>query len=509
MNRKFISSVAGASLFLAVMGLLGRGIGFVKEVVFASYFGLSEDFDIYLVSAVLPLTIDVILYFIGQNYFIPTFHKDDKDTKDNKNQLVRFSFWAFTFLGFLISIVLYLFSYQIVSTYLVNLSQEKIDQAIQIFRIFLITIPLSSAISILTAFLHSKFDFSSPGYSRLFLNAAIILITILFTDKLNIFVIPVGHIIGTIFQLAYLLVKSKVQLFGNIYSNVLVKKLLKGSLLIAILIESISQLYLISDRYFIGLVDEGGIAALSYAQTFFLLPISIITIALSTAILPKLSKNFAEGNSAKVESSYNDGVNINLFMFVPLTIIYFLNGDILIQFIYERGNFSPSDTILTYNALKFFALSFIFYSTYSLSNKLIYSTNLSSYLLYITVIGIGIKILLNFLLIDSMKQNGLAIATAVSYVFFFSSSLIVLKSKRIIRKNKFTSILTFQVFNSILSLILVRIIAITSLTNLNNSRYLEVFLFLAIYFLNQMFIKTRSAELMTSLFFRLYRQNGN
>ena len=74
MSRKFTSTVAGASLLLATLGLLSRGIGFIREVVFASYFGLGKNYDIYLVGAVLPITIDTIIFYLVQNYFIPSFH---------------------------------------------------------------------------------------------------------------------------------------------------------------------------------------------------------------------------------------------------------------------------------------------------------------------------------------------------------------------------------------------------------------------------------------------------
>ena len=55
-KMKFTSTVAGASILLTSMGLLSRGLGMIREMVFASSFGLGEEFDIYLVGAVLPLT---------------------------------------------------------------------------------------------------------------------------------------------------------------------------------------------------------------------------------------------------------------------------------------------------------------------------------------------------------------------------------------------------------------------------------------------------------------------
>ncbi|NUM61450.1 MAG: hypothetical protein HUU44_04770, partial [Ignavibacteriaceae bacterium] len=75
MSKKFTSTIAGASIFISLLGLISRGLGFIREIIFANNFGLEKEFDLYLVGAVLPITINTILLYIGQNYFIPEFQK--------------------------------------------------------------------------------------------------------------------------------------------------------------------------------------------------------------------------------------------------------------------------------------------------------------------------------------------------------------------------------------------------------------------------------------------------
>ena len=75
MNKKFTSSIAGASIFISSFMLVGKGVGFLREILYANYFGTNQQFDLYLVSAVFPITINTIIYFLGQNYFIPEYNK--------------------------------------------------------------------------------------------------------------------------------------------------------------------------------------------------------------------------------------------------------------------------------------------------------------------------------------------------------------------------------------------------------------------------------------------------
>ena len=394
---------------------------------------------------------------------------------------------------------MFLFSSQIVSLYLNDASPEVIKKATEVFNIFLITIPITTSVSILTALLHSEFNFVSPGISRLFLNISIIVLVSLFTNALDIYIIPIGYVVGTVLQLIYLLVKIDLKLFGESFKGNTLSSVLKSSFIITILVESMSQLYIVSDRYFISSVDSGGIAALNYAQTLYLLPISIVTLALSTAVLPKLSKTFASGSYSELEQTYNDGVKINLFIFVPLTLIFCFYGNDLIRIIYQRGNFNNAGTLLTFNVLKYLALSFVFYSSYSITNKLMYSSNLTKALLYITFAGVLIKIVLNFLLVGVLKQDGLAVSTSLSYLFFFGSSVFIIKLRKLVKKIIFTQELMFHLANGIFSLLVVKVLTMVLWQGNYFTSYISVTLFCIIYLSNQFFIRTRSINLVIGM----------
>ena len=49
-KKGIVNSVAGASVLLTIIGFLSKGIGFVREIIYATKFGLSIEFDLFLVS---------------------------------------------------------------------------------------------------------------------------------------------------------------------------------------------------------------------------------------------------------------------------------------------------------------------------------------------------------------------------------------------------------------------------------------------------------------------------
>jgi putative peptidoglycan lipid II flippase len=423
MKNRFTSTIAGASILISILGLLGRGLGFFREIIFAAFFGLSSNFEIYLVAAVLPISINTIILYLGQNYFIPIYSGLTHSGEITKNKYLSHSLTLFFGGGLLILAILYVFARPIISFYLGNVSNEVLESAISIFLIFIFTIPLNAVISIISAYLQAERDFFSPAFSQLVLNIMLIILIPIFSRHLSVYIIPIGYLAGTILQFIYLLLKFEFKLkfslkgMGNKYN-----RFVGSFLLITLIIEGISQLYLIADRFFLDYVEKGGIAALNYGMTVYYMPIAIFSAALSTAIFPSFSLAFNTDQKDNIDQKIKNSIIINSFMFIPITIIFIFYGDFLIKLLFQRGRFISGDTIITFKILKIYSCSLIFYSSYALLNKIIYSAKSLKALLIITVIGALIKISLNFYLVGIYKQNGLAISSSISYTFLFCSS---------------------------------------------------------------------------------------
>src|SRR5690606_7580021 len=146
-SDKFLSSITGAALLISFTSILTKGLGFLREVLFANYFGLEEEFDIYLVGAVIPLTINVIIYHLIQNYLIPAYNKLKKNDKSDLDKFINTNFSIFILGGVLLSALLYFFSHIIINFYLSGAESETLNTAESIFRIFIIAIPINCAVS--------------------------------------------------------------------------------------------------------------------------------------------------------------------------------------------------------------------------------------------------------------------------------------------------------------------------------------------------------------------------
>ena len=297
MKQKFTSTIAGASIFITAGLLIGRGLGLIREVIFANYFGLSAEYDLYLVATVLPVTINSIVLYVAQNFFIPNYNSAKNKSEKEAVEFLGFSVWSFFFGGLVISLILFVLADNLFRIYLPGASVKTFESTIILFRIVLIAIPIFSVSSVLSAYLQARFEFRLPSLSQLLLNIALIILVLAFHSSMGVKAIAIGYVAGAILQLLLLFyfVQKEVKLFRiKFFTKKKYLSFVSSSLLIIVVIESISQLFMLSDRYFYKSVDPGGIAALNYAIHLYLLPLSIISMAISTAIFPALSKSINE-----------------------------------------------------------------------------------------------------------------------------------------------------------------------------------------------------------------------
>ena len=428
MKKQHKLSVPSAVILILTFNLFGKALGLLREIVFANNFGLSSNYDIYLITSIIPLTISTILFYIVQNYFIPKYNSIKVQNSKNLNSFLVNVIIIFVAISSFISIILIFFSDSLLTLYL-GKNINDFDLIKKIFLIFIFTIPVNVLFSIFSSYLQAEFEFKSPAIAQIFQNLFIIICVIFLSVKIGIYSIAIGYMAGTLAQLIYLylVIKKKFEIKISGLGNI--NNLFSGltlSLVYIIIIESSSQLYLLADRYFYDRVDDRGIAALNYSTNLYSLPIAVITVTLATAIFPGISELFS---SNKVEEIYNKiirFININVLLFIPIIFIFYFWGFSIIHIIFQRGKFSYSDTLMTTSTLKFYVLGLLPFSIYAGFNKLFYSFGWIKKLLLVSMFAIIVKLFFNYVLVDTLKQNGLALATSLSYTALFLSAGIIL-----------------------------------------------------------------------------------
>jgi putative peptidoglycan lipid II flippase len=387
MNNKAITSIAKATVLLTLMTILSKFIGLVREMIYAENFGLTSQFDLFLVSAVIPIVINTSVIYLGQHYFIPAYNRVKSSSDEEAKMFFNTTFWIFILGGLLLAFILFIFSGTIINIFLSSQTLEFREIGTKIFLLFLITIPINAGMFIIIAYQQANFHFIYPAVTQIIMNLVLIGIIIVFTNIYQIFVLPLAFLISyaTAFITMLLPVRDIISFkFTSIfkYPN---KKSEISIVVSLIIIEGLSLSYILVDRYFFGEIPSGSIAALNYAIIVFALPVSVFSISLITTFFSKFSRSSVHDRNQLI-IDFQKAVKVNIYIMLPISIVLLFGGDFFIQLFYQRGMFTSTDTFITYGVLQYYVFSLVFYSSYLVIMKLLYSINEYKYVLIISVL---------------------------------------------------------------------------------------------------------------------------
>jgi putative peptidoglycan lipid II flippase len=103
---------------------------------------------------------------------------------------------------------------------------------------------------------------------------------------------------------------------------------------------------------------EGAVAALGYAQTFYMLPISLFGMSIAASELPELSRA-GGGEAEPLRRRVTAGLRQMAVFVVPSAVGYLLLGDVIVGAMYQRGDFVRGDTLLVYLILAGYSIGLL------------------------------------------------------------------------------------------------------------------------------------------------------
>ena len=116
-------------------------------------------------------------------------------------------------------------------------------------------------------------------------------------------------------------------------------------------------------------LPSGSISYLYFSDRINQLPLGVLGISISTALLPLLSKQLKEKKISQSKKTMNECLMLCFLISIPATFGIFLVSDHLLEILFVRGEFSLNDARLTGMSLRALCLglpAFIFnQSTFS------------------------------------------------------------------------------------------------------------------------------------------------
>ena len=498
-------SIIKTFTFMFSAMFLAKILGLIRNVVFANFYGTGFEATAFFTASRIPLQLlDITLGAAISSTFIPVFNEFLQ--KDGKKRALEF---ANNFLNVIIIIASVLtisgliFSPNIVNIIAPELTDQTFNLTVGLSRILFPIMVFTAIAYVFVGFLQSLGEFNIPAIISVVSNAILILYLLIFNNKFGITGAAIAMAVGWFTQILIQLPSVKKNGFKyNFKTNFKddgLKKVVKLALpiLISSWVQPINNI--INIRLASGLEKNQAVSAIEYAYTIYLIVVGVFSYTLSNIVFPELSKMNADKNIEKFREIIKNSIKVTMLFVFPMAIgIAFLSSDI-IRLVYERGEFTAESTLLTANALKFYAIGMIGYGLMEIMNKAFYALQDSKTPMKTSCFAIILNIVLSVILVEVKGYTGLPLAASITSLLTAVIMLICLFRKIDCKfeKNILTEMARYFLATCVMAIVLglIQMLRFGTIINI----FMSIIVGVSIYFLTLLILKSEMLTYATDL----------
>ena len=328
--------------------------GFVRDIFLAAFLGAGTISNIFVIALRLPFSFQQSLS--GETFraaFIPALSAiEGKEAVYKRYQLAKNILWiSFLFLMPLI-LIAEIYMPLILKFIAPGMADNpKFDLLLLCSRISFPYLSFIVLSSVFVGLLNFRNKFSLTASLPIVLNLCIVLYVI-FSKNLSedkVIYLCWTLLVGGVIQLSLLLLVTDREFWHssiNIRSGLSdIKRFLK---LIAptFFSQTFIQINALVGIVFASFV-EGAVSYIYFADRVYMFPLTLIGISIATVLLPDLSRNIYINDNKSALKIQNKAYKLAIALSFPAALILIMLSHEIIQFIYERGEFSSESTFNT------------------------------------------------------------------------------------------------------------------------------------------------------------------
>ena len=174
-----------------------------------------------------------------------------------------------------------------------------------------------------------------------------------------------------------------------------------------------TQVAMFADTIIATFLPAGALSALYYADRLYQLPIGVIGVAIGTVLLPEMSRRITAGDDAGATGAQRRAFEFTLVAVIPFVAAFLTVPDVITRALFTRGAFTKGDAWAAALTLAAYSIGLIPSVMIRSAVATFYARKDTATPMKASLTGLTINVILKFLLMGSLAQMGLALATAV------------------------------------------------------------------------------------------------
>jgi putative peptidoglycan lipid II flippase len=415
LNRRIFS----ATVTIGVLTLGVKLASMLKEMLVAAWFGTGDAMDAFVIAFMVPSYIINVVAGSFNAALIPV-HVDVRENEGAPAAQRLFSGTVALSLALLLAatLCLGLLGPVILPFLCSGFGLEKMMLTERLFYLLLPAVLISGLLTNWESVLNAGERFGVAAFAPVMLPLTTVAVLSLLGARCGIDALAIGTIAGFVLQLFVLgwaLTKRGVRLLPQWQGLDAAMKRVVRQYLPLVGAAALMCSTLLVDQAMATLLAPGSVAALNYANKPVALVLTAGTMALGTAVLPYFSKMVAAADWRGLKHTLMTYARLILLITVPITGVGLWLCQPLVSLLFQRGNFTAADVQLVSSIQSMYMLQVPFYTLSILFVRMISSLQVNHVLLWNTIIGFTVNILLDYVLMHLMGVAGIALSTSLVY----------------------------------------------------------------------------------------------
>ena len=433
------------------MTFVSRVSGLVRDVIFAQFLGAGLLADVFFMAFRVPNFLRRIFAEGAFSVaFIPVFTDIRQHGQvDDVQQFINLVAGRLGFILACLTALGILFATQIVQVIAYGWldDAEKIAITVDTVRLTFPYLFCISLVSMSAGILNTCNRFAVAAVTPIFLNLFLISAALWFVPWFDNAAVALGFgvlVAGfsqLFFQLPFLVKINHLPLprltSNNEKAKISTRKVFT-LMLPALFGSSVAQINILINTILASLLVTGSISWLYYSDRLMEFPLGVFGIALATAILPGLSKQFSNNDLAGFNDTLNTAIKWVCIVCVPASVALAVLALPLLATIFHYREFSQTDVLMSAKALIAYSFGLLGFALVKVLAPGYFARQNTLTPVKIGALSVGINILFSLLLIGPFMHVGLAMATSIAA--FVNSGLLgfCLSREGVLQLNKST-----------------------------------------------------------------------
>ena len=370
--------LARSTAFFSVATAFSRIAGLVREIVAASYFGVSGAMSAFTIAFQVPNLVRSLFADAAiQAAFVPVFTEHlEQGRRTEAFRLASTLIFLVTLILGALTALLIVLAPVLMPLFVPDQYVDVTDLTVTLSQILFPIVVLLGVTGMVVGVLNSYDRFAAFAVSPFFWNVAIIAVLIAiepaFSGQDGIYAYAIGVLVGTVIQLAipvwdlrhtpYGMKRALIAPFRfrrADWRDSSVRRVLLLMLPVTVSLGLINVNLLINST--VGfLVSDQAPAAIDKAFRIYMLPQGIFSVAIATVMFPTLARFAARADYERLRATMANGMRQVLLLLAPAAAAILVLSEPMTRLVYQRGEFDAASTDLVSEALFWFAFSLPF-----------------------------------------------------------------------------------------------------------------------------------------------------